>query len=69
MVSLAIFLFIRWIGIMPKVQTAIACGHQFVLTSRRHIYEAAKMKLGNPETICDSEVAKRLRTLEGLYAS
>lgn len=37
----------RWIAIMPKVQTAIAGGHQFVLTSRRHIYEAAKTKLGS----------------------
>ena len=37
----------RWIAIMPKVQTAIAGGHQFVLTSRRHIYEAAKIKLGS----------------------
>ena len=31
---------------MPKVQAAIAKKNQFVLTSRRHIYEAAKPKLG-----------------------
>ncbi len=37
----------RWITIMPKVQAAIAAGNQFVLTSRRHIYEAAKPKLGS----------------------
>jgi len=35
-----------WIGLMPKIQAAIAQGNQFVLTSRRHIYEAAKPKLG-----------------------
>jgi hypothetical protein len=37
----------RWISIMPKVQAAIAGGNRFVLTSRRHIYEAAKPKLGS----------------------
>lgn len=36
----------HWISIMPKVQAAIAAGNRFVLTSRRHIYEAAKSKLG-----------------------
>jgi hypothetical protein len=36
----------RWISIMSKVQAAIAGGNTFVLTSRRHIYEAAKPKLG-----------------------
>jgi antitoxin component HigA of HigAB toxin-antitoxin module/energy-coupling factor transporter ATP-binding protein EcfA2 len=36
----------RWIAIMPKVQAAITGGNRFVLTSRRHIYEAAKPKLG-----------------------
>jgi hypothetical protein len=35
-----------WIAIMPKIQAAIAKKNQFVLTSRRHIYEAAKPKLG-----------------------
>lgn len=35
-----------WITMMPKVQAAIAKKNQFVLTSRRHIYEAAKPKLG-----------------------
>ncbi len=37
----------RWIAIMPKVQAAVAAGNRFVLTSRRHIYEAAKVKLGS----------------------
>jgi hypothetical protein len=37
----------RWIAIMPKIQAAIADGNRFVLTSRRHIYEAAKPKLGS----------------------
>ncbi len=37
----------RWIAIMPKIQAAIAGGNRFVLTSRRHIYEAAKPKLGS----------------------
>jgi hypothetical protein len=37
----------RWIAIMPKVQTAIGGKNSFVLTSRRHIYEAAKPKLGS----------------------
>ena len=37
----------RWIAIMPKVQAAMAAGNRFVLTSRRHIYEAAKPKLGS----------------------
>lgn len=36
-----------WINMMPKVQAAIAGGNSFVLTSRRHIYEAAKPKLGS----------------------
>jgi hypothetical protein len=35
-----------WISIMQKVQAAVASGNRFVLTSRRHIYEAAKPKLG-----------------------
>jgi hypothetical protein len=37
----------RWISIMPKVQAAVASNNAFVLTSRRHIYEAAKVKLGS----------------------
>jgi hypothetical protein len=37
----------RWIAIMPKIQAAVADGNRFVLTSRRHIYEAAKPKLGS----------------------
>lgn len=36
----------NWISIMQKVQAAIASGNRFVLTSRRHIYESAKPKLG-----------------------
>jgi hypothetical protein len=36
-----------WVSIMPKVQAAIGTGNSFVLTSRRHIYEAAKPKLGS----------------------
>ncbi|RVA71976.1 hypothetical protein EN914_30475, partial [Mesorhizobium sp. M7A.F.Ca.CA.001.08.2.1] len=36
----------HWIAIMPKLQAATAAGNSFVLTSRRHIYEAAKPKLG-----------------------
>lgn len=36
-----------WISMMPKVQAALAGGNSFVLTSRRHIYEAAKPKLGS----------------------
>ena len=36
-----------WVSIMPKVQAAITTGNSFVLTSRRHIYEAAKPKLGS----------------------
>jgi len=35
-----------WVSIMPKVQAAMAGGNNFVLTSRRHIYEAAKPRLG-----------------------
>ncbi|MFH0303464.1 restriction endonuclease, partial [Bradyrhizobium sp. 31Argb] len=37
----------HWIAIMPKIQTATSAGNRFVLTSRRHIYEAAKPKLGS----------------------
>jgi hypothetical protein len=37
----------RWIAIMPKVQAAVEGGNRFVLTSRRHIYEEAKPKLGS----------------------
>jgi energy-coupling factor transporter ATP-binding protein EcfA2 len=36
----------HWISIMPKLLAATAAGNSFVLTSRRHIYEAAKPKLG-----------------------
>lgn len=36
----------HWIAIMPKLQAATAAGNSFVLTSRRHIYEAARPKLG-----------------------
>jgi hypothetical protein len=36
-----------WISIMPKVQAAIAGNNFFILTSRRHIYEAAKPRLGS----------------------
>lgn len=36
----------QWVAIMDKVRAATAAGCQFVLTSRRHIYEAAKPKLG-----------------------
>lgn len=36
----------RWIQIMDKVQAATEGGNRFVLTSRRHIYEAAKRRLG-----------------------
>ncbi|MCW6511074.1 nSTAND3 domain-containing NTPase [Lichenifustis flavocetrariae] len=35
-----------WISIMPFVQAAMAKGNRFVLTSRRHIYEGAKPRLG-----------------------
>jgi hypothetical protein len=35
-----------WIALMPTVQAAIAKKSEFVLTSRRHIYEAARPKLG-----------------------
>ncbi len=47
----------KWIAIMPKVQAAIAAKNIFVLTSRRHIYEAAKPKLGtkNHPLFRDSE--------------
>lgn len=37
----------RWVTIMLKVPAAIAEGNRFVLTSRKHIYEAAKPKLGS----------------------
>jgi hypothetical protein len=37
----------RWIAMMPKIQAAIAGKNRFVLTSPRHIYEAAKPKLGS----------------------
>jgi hypothetical protein len=35
-----------WTSIFRKVQAAISCGNRFLLTSRRHIYEAAKRGLG-----------------------
>ncbi len=37
----------QWIALMPKIQAAVALGCKFVLTSRRHIYLAAKPKLGS----------------------
>jgi energy-coupling factor transporter ATP-binding protein EcfA2 len=37
----------RWLNIFPKVQAALAKQSQFVLTSRRHIYYAAEVKLGS----------------------
>ena len=35
-----------WASTFRKVQAAISRGNRFVLTSRRHIYEAAKLRLG-----------------------
>jgi len=35
----------QWISIMSKVKTAISRGNRFVLTSRSHIWNAAKQKL------------------------
>lgn len=35
----------QWIAIMNKVKAAINAGNRFVLTSRRHIWMAAKLKL------------------------
>jgi len=35
-----------WTSTFRKVQAAISCGNRFLLTSRRHIYEAAKIALG-----------------------
>jgi hypothetical protein len=35
-----------WIGIMPKVKAALEVGSRFLLTSRTHIWKAAKPKLG-----------------------
>jgi energy-coupling factor transporter ATP-binding protein EcfA2 len=36
----------HWIAIMNKVQAAMTAGNRFVLTSRSHIWKAAKAKLG-----------------------
>ncbi len=36
-----------WANVFRKVQAATAAGNRFVLTSRRHIYEAAKIRLGS----------------------
>lgn len=36
-----------WIANMAKLQAAIPGGNNFILTSRQHIYEAAKPKLGS----------------------
>ncbi len=36
----------QWISMMSKVKTAISGGNRFVLTSRSHIWHAAKTKLG-----------------------
>ncbi len=36
----------QWIAMMSKVKTAISGGNRFVLTSRSHIWNAAKIKLG-----------------------
>jgi Novel STAND NTPase 3 len=36
-----------WADIFRKVQAATSAGNRFVLTSRRHIYEAAKVRLGS----------------------
>lgn len=36
----------HWISIMNKVKAAIAAGNRFVLTSRTHVWAAAKLKLG-----------------------
>lgn len=35
-----------WMMVLPKIQAAVSAGNQFVLTSRLHIYEAAKRKIG-----------------------
>lgn len=56
----------HWIQIFPKIITAIANGNQFVLTSRRHIYEAAKMKLGsrNHPRFTDNQAIVHVGTLK-----
>ncbi len=36
----------QWIAMMSKVKTAISRGNRFVLTSRSHIWNAAKQKMG-----------------------
>ena len=49
----------HWIAVMNKVRTAIAAGNRFVLTSRQHIWNAAKLKLGlrnHPKLADDTSV-------------
>jgi hypothetical protein len=36
-----------WANVFRKVQAATTAGNRFVLTSRRHIYEAARIRLGS----------------------
>lgn len=65
----------RWIAIMPKLQAAMAAGNKFVLTSRRHIYAAAKRKLGsrnhpllhNEQALVDVGVLTALEREQILY--
>ena len=54
-----------WVSIMPKVQAAITTGNSFVLTSRRHIYEAASQS-SDPGTIHYSAMGGLLLELDCL---
>lgn len=56
----------EWISILPKVKAAISAGNRFVLTSRTHIWNAAKPKLGIRclPSLKDGSAAVHVGTLE-----
>jgi hypothetical protein len=54
-----------WIANMPKVKAAIELGNRFILTSRSHIWQGAKPKLGtrNLQVLADEKAIVDLATL------
>lgn len=64
-----------WISLMPSVQAATQHGNRFIFTSRRHIYEEAKPKLGtrnhplfrNTEAVVDVGILTQSEKEQILY--
>jgi hypothetical protein len=55
----------QWIAVMNRVKTAISAGNRFVLTSRHHIWRAAKPRLGirNHQKLADESAVVNVGAL------